>query len=175
MTSESEGAGSSGDMEAHLVACIRESLSLYLYDNAQFLCERLVAAFPTQVSCKWHIVWCSARQLLDGVSQLWIICRQMFTCWLPATFDQIKYTEPTICLLVRPHGGHFVLGLIRVSCPDHNVVEAKAHAGNAQDAQSRYLLAQASLRLGKLTEAEQALKPGGDEGGVSFTSDASGP
>jgi len=39
-----------GDMEAHLVACIHESLSLYLYDNAQFLCERLVAAYESQVS-----------------------------------------------------------------------------------------------------------------------------
>lgn len=33
-----------------MVACIHESLSLYLYENAQFLCERLVAAFPKQVT-----------------------------------------------------------------------------------------------------------------------------
>lgn len=38
------------EMEGHFVACIQESLSLYLYENAQFLGERLVAAFPKQVN-----------------------------------------------------------------------------------------------------------------------------
>ena len=36
-------------MEAHLVACVNESLAAFLYDNASFLCERLVASSPTQV------------------------------------------------------------------------------------------------------------------------------
>lgn len=44
------GSDATGDMEGHLVACIHESLSLYLYENAQFLCERLVAAFPKQAN-----------------------------------------------------------------------------------------------------------------------------
>ena len=34
--------------ESHLVACIQESLALYLNDNAIFLSERLVAEFPTE-------------------------------------------------------------------------------------------------------------------------------
>ncbi len=56
-TGDTSGMGSgsahlSPEMEAHLVACIHESLSLYLHDNAQFLCERLVAAFPSQVRCE---------------------------------------------------------------------------------------------------------------------------
>lgn len=34
--------------ESHLVACVQESLALYLNDNAIFLCERLVAEFPTE-------------------------------------------------------------------------------------------------------------------------------
>lgn len=36
-------------MESQLVACVKESLSLYLYSNAQFLAERLCAQFPTKV------------------------------------------------------------------------------------------------------------------------------
>ena len=36
-------------MEAHLIACVNESLAAFLYDNASFLCERLVACSPTQV------------------------------------------------------------------------------------------------------------------------------
>lgn len=36
-------------MEAQMVACVNDSLRLYLYDNACFMCERLVAEFPSQV------------------------------------------------------------------------------------------------------------------------------
>lgn len=44
-----EPAGLSSPMEAHLVACIQESLALYLHSNAQFLAERLCAQFPSKV------------------------------------------------------------------------------------------------------------------------------
>ena len=37
-------------MEAHLVACINKSLAAFLYDNACFLCERLVAQDHSPVS-----------------------------------------------------------------------------------------------------------------------------
>lgn len=37
-------------MEAHLIACINESLAAFLYDNACFLCERLVASSQSPVS-----------------------------------------------------------------------------------------------------------------------------
>lgn len=53
-----------GEMEAHLVACIHESLSLYLYDNAQFLCERLVAAYEKQVLILVDFLQISARYLV---------------------------------------------------------------------------------------------------------------
>lgn len=36
-------------LESHLVACVQESLSLYMQENAIFLAERLVAEFPTEV------------------------------------------------------------------------------------------------------------------------------
>lgn len=36
-------------MEAQMVACVVDSLRLYLHDNARFMCERLVAEFPTPV------------------------------------------------------------------------------------------------------------------------------
>ena len=35
-------------LEAHLIACVQENLSLCLYENAVFLCERLVAEFATE-------------------------------------------------------------------------------------------------------------------------------
>ncbi len=36
-------------MEAHLVACIHDNISQYLYENARWLGERLVAAAPSEV------------------------------------------------------------------------------------------------------------------------------
>jgi hypothetical protein len=36
-------------MEAQMVACVVDSLRLYLHENARFMCERLVAEFPTPV------------------------------------------------------------------------------------------------------------------------------
>ena len=37
-------------VECHMVACVNESLSLYLMSNARFMCERLVAEFPSEVT-----------------------------------------------------------------------------------------------------------------------------
>ena len=37
-------------VESHMIACVNESLSLYLMSNARFMCERLVAEFPSEVS-----------------------------------------------------------------------------------------------------------------------------
>lgn len=36
-------------VERHMIACVNESLSLYLLSNARFMCERLVAEFPSEV------------------------------------------------------------------------------------------------------------------------------
>lgn len=41
--------GRRGSMEASLAACVQENLSLFLYDNARFLGERLVALNPSEV------------------------------------------------------------------------------------------------------------------------------
>ena len=38
-------------MEAQLVASVQQSLGLYLYDNASFMCERLVAEYAGEVKC----------------------------------------------------------------------------------------------------------------------------
>ncbi len=35
-------------LESHLIACVQESLALYMHDNAIFLAERLVAEFPSE-------------------------------------------------------------------------------------------------------------------------------
>jgi hypothetical protein len=39
----------SAEMEAQLVHLVQESLAQYLHRNACFMCERLVADFPTEV------------------------------------------------------------------------------------------------------------------------------
>jgi hypothetical protein len=36
-------------MEGYLSCCVQRSLSLFLYDDARFLAERLVAASPSEV------------------------------------------------------------------------------------------------------------------------------
>ena len=43
------GPASGRALEDQLVACVHSSLGLYLYDNSCFLCERLVAQFPSEV------------------------------------------------------------------------------------------------------------------------------
>ena len=45
-------------VERHIIACVNESLSLYLMSNARFMCERLVAEFPSEVShaAAYHII-----------------------------------------------------------------------------------------------------------------------
>ena len=50
--------------ERHMVACVNESLSLYLMSNARFMCERLVADYPSEVTAvisHWQI--CAATRL----------------------------------------------------------------------------------------------------------------
>ena len=44
-------------MEQQLVACVQDSLALYLHDNARFMAERLQAEFPSEAS--WHIPPCT--------------------------------------------------------------------------------------------------------------------
>ncbi len=46
---DGHGPGGREQYKSHMVACVQESLALYLYDNAIFLCERLVAEFPLEV------------------------------------------------------------------------------------------------------------------------------
>ncbi len=41
-------------VERHMVACVNESLSLYLMSNARFMCERLVAEFPSEVTAVFN-------------------------------------------------------------------------------------------------------------------------
>lgn len=43
-------------VEHHMIACVNESLSLYLMSNARFMCERLVADFPSEVGLNHLIV-----------------------------------------------------------------------------------------------------------------------
>jgi anaphase-promoting complex subunit 3 len=47
-------------MEAYLADCVARCLALFLYEDARFLAERLVAAAPTEhhkyllATCHWH-------------------------------------------------------------------------------------------------------------------------
>ncbi|KAK9825199.1 hypothetical protein WJX81_006564 [Elliptochloris bilobata] len=88
-------------IEAQMIACVNDSLRLYLYDNARFMCERLVAEFPS--SANVHL---------------------LATCYFRS--DQAFRA--------------------------YHLLQS-----GARDADSRYLLAQCCLQLGKLPEAEQAL------------------
>ena len=49
MVDEAARGAGRDPLEAHLTACVQESLALYLFDNATFLGERLVAEFPSEV------------------------------------------------------------------------------------------------------------------------------
>ena len=57
-------------MEQHMIACVHESLGLYLMDNARFMAERLVAEYPSQVRSG------SARARLTaaGSAETWGAC-----------------------------------------------------------------------------------------------------
>ncbi len=61
---------------------------------------------------------------------------------------------------------------ISICFPQQQLIIFWLAAANCSNSQSRYLLAQCCLRLGKLNEAEQALNPDGDpqKGEVSFAS-----
>ena len=52
-------------MEQHMIACVHESLGLYLMDNARFMAERLVAEYPSQVRSRLS----SARLTARGSAQ----------------------------------------------------------------------------------------------------------
>ena len=41
-------------MQAQLTSSVQHSLSMYMFDNAKFLCERLAAEFPCEV---WAAAW----------------------------------------------------------------------------------------------------------------------
>lgn len=69
------GQGGGAALEEHLVATVQHSLGLYLFDNACFLAERLVAQFPSEV----HPECC--RQLTQAADRH---CRQLQLLPLPA-------------------------------------------------------------------------------------------
>lgn len=50
-------------VERHMIACVNESLSLYLMGNARFMCERLVAEFPSEVCYLAAFMPCELAQL----------------------------------------------------------------------------------------------------------------
>lgn len=42
-------ASGAGGMEEYMSVCVQRSLALFLYDDARFMAERLVAAAPSEV------------------------------------------------------------------------------------------------------------------------------
>lgn len=59
--------GRSATMEAMLVDCVRNSLSHFVYKNAIFMCERLCAEFPSEVTSSFHSLlygFCKSKLLL---------------------------------------------------------------------------------------------------------------
>ena len=66
-------------LEAELTACVHDSLRLYLHDNARFMCERLVAEFPSPVRSDCRERALSPRPLRRAwmSEQVWMLDRRM--------------------------------------------------------------------------------------------------
>ena len=99
MVDEAQASAGRDPLEAQLTSCVQESLALYLFDNATFLGERLVAEFPTEVSaaraeaCRRPLLWSqplSAHLPHPG-------CRRTCSCWPPRTTAPTRRTGRTIC------------------------------------------------------------------------------
>lgn len=144
-------------MEEHLVACVQQSLGLYLFDNASFLAERLVAQFPSEVgpaagscchhpplpACRCHPPPCAARAVFSAAQSRW--------ARPPSLAAQANFFLLATCYH-RANQSYRAYHLLR---------------GLAGE-QSRYLFALCAMQLGKLTEAETALLPDNDASRVGM-------
>lgn len=125
-------------LESHLVACVQEYLALYLFENAIFLCERLVAEFPSEAN----------------------------VYLLAACYHRSQQTHRAYHLLKGKifFDASFVLSS-SIPTDAANLIESLSidrHCTGLQGPQSRYLFALCCFHLGKLTEAEAALLPDND-------------
>ena len=68
-------------VERHMIACVNESLSLYLMSNARFMCERLVAEFPSEVGI-FHLDDARTSEFPTSNSDQHFqqVCRQTLFC-----------------------------------------------------------------------------------------------
>ena len=137
-------AAAAAGMEAHLIASVQESLALYLHDNAIFLCERLVADFPTEVGTRPPNPTCFAG------------CT-FFVLTHPTSASPRLGVLPTCCLLQ-------VNIFLLATCYHRASQTYRAYhvLRGLVGEQSRYLFALCCMQLGKLTEAEAALMPDND-------------
>ncbi|GBG58701.1 hypothetical protein CBR_g102 [Chara braunii] len=110
-------------MEAFLVDCVCESLRLYMYSNATFLCERLYAGFPTESNL--HLLsTCYYRS--NQPQRAYLVLKgakspQSRYLYALACMDLNKLVEaeaallpPDDCSADVPNGaaGHYLLGVI---------------------------------------------------------------
>lgn len=74
------------EMERQLVACVQDSLSMYLHSNANFMCERLCAEFPNsevQSQPALHALTCQSWERMT------MTCRQLILFTLLAFADDL--------------------------------------------------------------------------------------
>ena len=133
-------------LEAELTACVNDSLRLYLHDNARFMCERLVAEFPSPVrsncceqpsargcgaglGCLIH-VWLLRHWMsrLLHTSLNLLSHRPMCTCWPPATSDQTRPIAHTTCCRVRPQLASLFLSISGLYSGTCNCIHIRARA-----------------------------------------------
>ena len=99
----SPGSFGGPQMEGQLIACVQESLALYLHENARFMAERLVAEFPREVrqACKAAyqagkgFAWCVAPAENGIKPQMSDLGRCFGTCLLAHL--QTLITAVTAC------------------------------------------------------------------------------
>lgn len=176
-------------LEAHLVACVQESLALYMHDNACFLAERLVAEFPSEVGpllCRCgggntasprrpatrrrppaDPPACCATSAGQHVpaGHLLLPCQPALPDvppaqgWAPGR--RVLHPASSPCCWLSSWLRCGLLRSRQLQEPSSNPYPACLPAG-LTGPQSRYLLALSCLQLGKLTEAETALMPDND-------------
>lgn len=105
-------------MEAQLVACVRESLDAFLYDNAEFMCERLWAEYSSEVSTwctfwRWRII--HSLDVVCPINIVFLVYRMPIMPW-----DCMQRPMENCCttpwVQSRPHMPYVVLCRKTCSC-----------------------------------------------------------
>ncbi|DBA97960.1 TPA: Cell division cycle protein 27 [Trebouxia sp. C0006] len=120
--------------ERHMVACVNESLSLYLMSNARFMCERLVADYPSEANTFLLATCCYRSDQAHRAYHLLMGSQDVQSRWLLAQccMSMNKYTEAEQALNPNSDGtdvpngaaGFYLLGKICRLTNRHKVAQS---------------------------------------------------